>query len=122
MTVIPDIIAALDAAWNETDPSERRRLLEVSLADDAVLVEPRGSFTGREAIVARIAGFQERFPGARVEITSGVDEHHGLLRYAWSITSADGATLLEGIDVAERASDGRLQRVVMFFGPLPSKA
>jgi hypothetical protein len=31
-----------------------------------------------------------------------------------------GATVLEGIDVAELDSDGSLHRVVMFFGPLPS--
>jgi hypothetical protein len=32
-----------------------------------------------------------------------------------------GATVLEGIDVAELDGDGRLHRIVMFFGPLPSR-
>ena len=116
-----EMIVAYDAAWNEPNPTERRRLLERSFTEDGVLVEPRGRFEGREAIMERIRGFSERFPGARVLLNSGVDEHHGFLRYAWSIVQPDGSTLLEGIDFAELGSDGRLCRVVMFFGPLPSK-
>jgi hypothetical protein len=30
----------------------------------------------------------------------------------------EGKKLLEGIDVAERATDGRLRRIMMFHGPL----
>jgi len=30
--------------------------------------------------------------------------------------------ILDGIDVCERADDGRLRRVVMFFGSLPNQA
>jgi hypothetical protein len=116
---VEDIVAAYDRAWNEPDPVERRRLLELSWAEDGELVDPTGRFQDREAIIERLAGFSERFPGARIDITSGIDDHHGFVRYAWTITDADGARLLEGIDVCELAEDGRLRRVVMFFGPLP---
>jgi hypothetical protein len=118
---IPEVIAAYDAAWNAPHPSARRRLLERSFAEDGVLIEPRGRFAGREAVLERIAGFSERFPGARVILTSGVDEHHGCARYAWAIVGADGSTLLEGLDVAEQGRQGLLRRVIMFFGPLPAK-
>ena len=121
MATIPEVVAAYDAAWNEPDATERRRLLERSFAEDGVLIEPRGRFDRREAVLERIAGFSERFPGARVVLTSGVDEHHGFMRYAWTIVGADGSALLEGIDFAELGSDGRLRRVIMFFGPLPGK-
>jgi hypothetical protein len=121
VATIPEVVAAYDAAWNEPDATERRRLLERSFAEDGVLIEPRGRFDGREAVLERIAGFSERFPGARVVLTSGVDEHHGFMRYAWTIVGADGSALLEGIDFAELGSDGRLRRVIMFFGPLPGK-
>jgi hypothetical protein len=114
-----DVIAAYDAAWNEADPDTRRRLLEQSIADDGELIEPRGRFVGREAIFERLEGFSSRFPGARVELTSGLDEHNGFLRYSWTIVSSEGASLLDGIDVAELGPDGRLRRVVMFFGALP---
>ena len=114
------IIGKYDKAWNTSDVPERRRLLEEALTDDCELVEPRGRFTGREAIIDRIAGFFDRFPGATVDITTDVDEHNGFGRYGWRIVDREGSQLLEGIDVVERAADGRLRKVVMFFGPLES--
>lgn len=117
--VVDEVLAAYDAAWNEPDPAERGRQLERSLTEDAELVDPTGRYQGRRAVAERIGGFSDRFPGARVTITSGVDEHHGFARYCWRITAADGSTLLEGIDVVERNADGRLRRVVMFFGDQP---
>jgi hypothetical protein len=47
-----------------------------------------------------------------------VDLHHGRLRFAWKLTDASGRTVVEGIDFCELASDGRLRRIVGFFGPL----
>jgi hypothetical protein len=117
--VVDDVLAAYDAAWNEPDAAERARLLARALSDDGELVDPSGRYQGRQAVNERIAGFGNRFPGARVTITSGIDEHHGFARYAWSITTADGDTILQGVDVVERDEDTRLRRVVMFFGPLP---
>lgn len=111
------VIEMYDQAWNAT-AEERRRLLERAVADDCELVDPRGRFQGREAVVERINGFAERFPGSRVDITTAVDEHNGFARYGWRIVDADGKPLLDGIDVVERAADGRLQRIVMFFGAL----
>jgi hypothetical protein len=34
----------------------------------------------------------------------------------------DGSLVLEGLDVCELDDDGRLRRVVMFYGPLPAIA
>ena len=51
--------------------------------------------------------------------SSGVDEHHGRLRFTWRMEGADGSTIIEGIDFGELADDGRLQRSVGFFGPRP---
>jgi SnoaL-like domain len=117
--VLDDVLAAYDAAWNQSDAAERARLLARALSEDGELVDPSGRYQGRQAVLDRIAGFSARFPGARVTITSGVDEHHGFARYAWSVNGVDGETILEGVDVVERAEDARLRRVVMFFGILP---
>lgn len=115
------VIRMYDEAWNTADVAESRRLLEGALTEDCELVEPRGRFNGRDAIVDRISGFTERFPGARVDITSKVDEHNGFGRYQWRIVDLDGGELLRGTDVVERATDGKLRRVVMFFGELESR-
>ena len=114
------VIEKYDQAWNASDAHERRRLLEAALTDDCEMVEPRGRFPGREAILDRINGFSDRFPGARVDITTSVDEHNGFARYGWRIVDGEGNSVLEGIDVVERAADGRLRKVVMFFGELES--
>ena len=67
------------------------------------------------ATAALIGGFAERWPGAQVVVTTGVDTHHGWARYGWAIRDASGEPLLQGIDVVEAAPDGRLRRVVMFY-------
>ena len=114
------MIEKYDQAWNASDVGERRRLLEAALTDDCEMVEPRGRFAGREAIFRRISSFTDRFPGARVDIATKVDEHNGFARYGWWIRDREGILLLEGIDVVECAEDGRLRKVVMFFGALES--
>jgi hypothetical protein len=115
-----EVIEKYDQAWNTSDVDERRRLLEAALTEDCEMVEPRGRFAGREAIFERINGFSDRFPGARIDLTTAVDEHNGFARYGWRILDAEHNPLLEGIDVVERAADGRLRKVVMFFGALGS--
>lgn len=114
------IIEKYDQAWNTSDVDERRRLLEAALTDDCEMVEPRGRFAGRDAIFERISGFSDRFPGARVDITTSVDEHNGLARYGWRILDREEALLLDGMDVVERAEDGRLRRVLMSSEPSSS--
>jgi hypothetical protein len=117
--VLDAVLFAYDAAWNAPDPQTRRRLLEQSLIPSAELIDPAGGrFKGIEAIAKRITGFGERFPGARVTITSGVDEHHGFARYAWTITDRDGRQVLDGLDILERGAAGLIGRVIMFFGEL----
>jgi hypothetical protein len=116
-----DAIVIYDQAWNAADSATRTRLLEQSLTADAELVDPLGGrIRGRDAINERIAGFTDRFPGARVTITSGVDEHNGFARYAWTISASDGSTILDGIDVVTRADDEHIKQIVMFFGALPT--
>ncbi|HEV3402397.1 MAG TPA: hypothetical protein VG078_11300 [Acidimicrobiales bacterium] len=117
-----EVIESYDRAWNASGADERRHHLEAALTDDCELVEPRGRFVGRQAIFERITGFSDRFPGARVDITTDVDEHNGFGRYGWKIVGADGKLLLEGTDVVERADNGKLRKVVMFFGALETRA
>ena len=118
--MLDTVLAAYDEAWNTRDPHTRRQLLEQSLAPNAELVDPAGGhFTGIDDIAGRLQGFGERFPGARVTITSEVDEHHGFARYAWTISDQDGMTILDGLDVVQRSDSGLISRVIMFFDPLP---
>jgi hypothetical protein len=39
----------------------------------------------------------------------------------WELVGPDGAVALAGLDVGEVAADGRLRRIVGFFGQLPAR-
>ena len=51
-----------------------------------------------------------------------MDHHHDKVRFGWALLDAAGAVLIEGIDFGEVAEDGRLQKIVGFFGPLPHRS
>ena len=99
---------------------ERHHLLERSLTDDVELVDPTGRWQGVAGLAERISRYQSAAPGTRVVIASGVDGHNDAVRYAWKIIDAKGQEIMEGLDVAQRVSDGRLKRILMFHGPLPT--
>jgi hypothetical protein len=93
--------------------------LEEAWSDDGVYCDPTARVEGRDSLVSHIGGFHEQIPGARIDVASGVEEHHGWLRFAWTMVGPDGTTMTEGFDVGEVAEDGRLRRIVGFFGPFP---
>jgi len=113
------IMNAYVAAWNAQDAGTRLDLLQQSMAEDAIIAYPSLEARGWEDISAILASVQQRIPGAKIIRTSGVEEYHGWLRAAWRMLKADGSLLLDGEDVAEMASDGRLGRVIGFHDPLP---
>jgi hypothetical protein len=102
------IVASYAAAWDAHDEGERRALLERAWADDGVYRHPTALVEGREALIAHIGGFHERVPGARVESTTGR-----------RMLGPEGTVALEGMDFGELGDDGRLKRIVGFFGPFP---
>ncbi|HVL06399.1 MAG TPA: nuclear transport factor 2 family protein [Acidimicrobiales bacterium] len=114
---VNEVVETYQRAWSEEGPAQRR-LLELVLTEDAELVQPNGRAGGRDAVLQRIAGLNDRWPGASVVITSGADEHHGFVRYTWELRGPE-SVLLTGFDIGELAPDGRLRRVVQFFGPFP---
>ena len=113
-----EIVEAYCEAWNVAGDAERRALLEKSWTDDGSYTDPRTDLQGRDALAAHIARVQAGRPGSRIVMMSGVDLHHRSLRFAWRLVDAAGNTVVEGIDFGEFAADGRLRRIVGFFGPL----
>ena len=47
-----------------------------------------------------------------------VDIHHSVLRFTWHKELADGRVLANSIDIGEISGDGKLSRIVGFFGPI----
>jgi hypothetical protein len=115
---VHEVVAAYGAAWNEPDEAKRTALLDATWADDGFYQDPSATADGRAALVAHIGGFQELFPGRTIDLTSGVDSNGASLRWGWVMRNGDDVEL-EGVDFAELAPDGRIQRIAGFFGPLP---
>ena len=110
-----DLEASVDgyvAAWNEPDPVVRTELLAASVTDDFEFSGPTGTFRGREAVEGLIVALQTRMAGASVARLGPVEG--GTFR--WAIVTAEGATLLEGVDEVEAAADGRLSRISVAAG------
>ena len=105
------------AAWGEPDAMRRRALLDAACAAHVVYTDPRVATSTAGALLDHIAGVLAKRPGARIVRTSAVDAHHDLARFAWQVVSADGAALLDGVDIVEFAG-GKIVRIVGFFGEL----
>jgi hypothetical protein len=114
-----EIVRDYFAAWNEPDEGARRKLLNSCWADSAAYTDPTAEVEGRDALVAHIASYIQQMPGTTIVLTSGIDEHHGRMRFTWAMLGTDGTPMVEGIDFARLGKDGRLGGVTGFFGPPP---
>ena len=115
---LPSVVATYAAAWGEPNREARQKLLEGVFAADGTYTDPTVDLANRAALVDHIGEFLKRTPGAKIEPTSVVDTHHGSLRFAWRMVLADGKVAAEGLDFGELSPDGRIRRIVGFFGPL----
>ncbi len=114
-----DEISTYFDAWNEQDAGSRRELLDRSVTEDVDVVHPTfGRTRGIEPLADHIARYQAAMPGAKIVLSSAVDRHNDVARYAWSVVDASGDRTMDGIDVVEFAGDGRLKLIVLFHGPL----
>jgi hypothetical protein len=115
---VDELIDTYCAAWSDPDPLRRREILSTVWADGATYTDPTVHAAGVDELLAHIAGVVAQRPGANVVRTSRVDLHHGLARFAWHVELPDGSALPEGLDLAELTADGRIGRIIGFFGPL----
>lgn len=121
MTLDPQrAVAAYAEAWTGTDDATLRQLLEECWADKGVYCDPLNVASGREAVIEHIAGFSRRFPGHTIKVTTGTDTHDGFGRFGWEMSGPDGQLVTDGVDFVIFGPDGRIARIVGFFGPLPA--
>ena len=112
------LIDAYCEAWCEEQASTRTAQLERVLTETARYTDPRADTVGAEALSAHIGTVLSARPGSRVIRATAVDEHHRFARFGFRVVGADGRPLLHGVDIAEITADGRLARIVGFFGDL----
>jgi hypothetical protein len=88
------------------------------MTDESTYADPNKELDSRAGLVEYIGEVLNTYPDRRVIRTSEVDVHHLLCRFNWRWVKADGTQAPESVDVVEFARDGRLHRVMGFFGPL----
>ena len=112
------LVDAYFAAWNEADPARRGDMLAAVCAHGATYTDPTVHAASAAELVAHIGNVLSRLPGSRVIRTSVLDSHHGMVRFSFRRVLADGMVRMDGVDFVELSDDGKLKRIVGFFGPL----
>lgn len=116
-----ELVVGYLAAWNERDPARRRALVAKTWTDTGTYVDAHRHGEGHDGVDAMIRVAQDRFPGYQLRLVSGVEAHHGYVRFSWAAGGAPGAPLyLAGTDVFVIAGDGRLQSVIGFVDAAPA--
>jgi len=121
MNDLTDTIDTYLAAWNEPDAARRSELVAQVWTSDGQLIDPPLAAAGHDGIGDMHAALQQQFAGHRFRRASGIDAHHGHLRFGWELVGPDGSVAVSGLDVGELADDGRLRRITGFFGELPPR-
>ncbi len=119
MSNIDAVVESYVASWNETDPTRRKAALAAACAADATYRDPVMTSDGQVGIDAMLAGVQAKFPGFVLKRISKIDHHNDAVRFAWSLGPATGPSVVEGVDFATLASDGRFAAIVGFIDKMP---
>jgi uncharacterized protein YndB with AHSA1/START domain len=111
--------AALDrwfTAWNEDDRGRRRALLAETASPDVAFWDEHGALSGYDDLDAQIAATKTYMPGLRVERAGdpAFAHHHALVH--WEVRDAAGAVTGKGVNAVTFGPDGRIVRVVGFWG------
>ena len=123
MTDVNITIANYIAAWNATDPAQRRAAIARAWTEDGSYLDAHRDGAGYDAIDAMIATVQQRFAGYRFRLSSGIEMHHDRVRFSWQAGgAADAPLFFAGTDFATVATDGRFGSVTGFIDAMPHVA
>ena len=121
---ITTITATIDShleAYALADVDRRASLVAANWNIAGELTDPPLGGRGRSEISALADVVLTHYADHHFERTTMVDSHHGFARYGWSLVSADGTVAVSGTDFVEFDDDGKLLRIVGFFGPLETR-
>src|SRR5438128_1290763 len=116
-----DLTATIDthlAGYCEPDAEKRAQLLTRVWVTDGELFDPPLEGKGRDNIADLVDVVLHHYPDHTFRRTTAVDTHHDRARYGWELVGGDGTVAVTGTDFAELDADGKLTRIVGFFGEL----
>jgi hypothetical protein len=118
MSDLASIIDTHLAGYCEPDPEVRAALLAKAWVPDGELIDPPFEGRGRDEIAAMVDVVLTHYAGHTFKRTTAVDIHHDRARYGWELVAGDGTVAVAGTDFVELDGDGKLARIVGFFGDL----
>jgi hypothetical protein len=104
-------------AWAAISPEERAAIAEEVLAEDFHYFTPQVEGS-REAAIADMQGFQEKFPGGRFDVEDG-SVHHNVALFTWVLVQADGTALVKGHDQIRLSTEGKIADLITFAPSTP---
>jgi hypothetical protein len=107
------------AAWNEHDQEKRARLIEQCCAPDLRIVAPQQEVHGHKELDALIVDFHRRRPGDRGRLSTAIESHGRIFRFAAMIEGSTVAPPIEMLDAGECDETGRIRLILTFVGATP---
>jgi uncharacterized protein YndB with AHSA1/START domain len=112
----PERIDAFLRAWGEPDAAERRALVESCATPEISFRDAFSATDGMEEMLANLEAVQMHMPGMTLARAGEVRQAHGTAIAGWTALGPDGAPRGAGTNVFDLAPDGRIRRVVGFWG------
>lgn len=123
MPNVNELVVAYLAAWNERDPGRRRQLVAKAWTDNGSYADAAREGQGHDGLSEMIGVALSHFPGYQLNLASGIETHHDVVRFSWVAGGTRDAPLyIKGTDFAVIAKDGRLQSVAGFVDAMPAPA
>ncbi len=113
-------LLAYTQAWSEPDMEVVKSLLSSCWTQESEIIGPGYYFKGPSAVIKEIERFHKEQPGYKAIMTSGFESHGNWTRFTIAMVKPDGSRGHEGWNIVEHDAEGRIRRVVTFWGPLPS--
>jgi len=109
-------VDAFLAAWSEKGEARRRTALAAVVTEDVTFADAFSCTAGIEDLVAHLAAAQVHMPGLVLSRAGDVRQCQGTALADWVAKGPDGASRGRGTNVFDLAPDGRIRRIVGFWG------
>ncbi len=106
-------------AFAEREEGKRLVLLRTAMTPNVEIWGPKRVFAGYDQISEKISGFHKNWPGCRLVLDTGLNIFLNSARIGGVIVGPDGTVRARGEAFVELAPDGRIERIIPFWEPLP---
>ncbi len=120
MTDLNTIARNYITAWNESDATRRKALLEAAFTSDVSYRDPVMQGDGHDGIAALIDGVQQRFAGFRFSLKGEPDGFADRIRFSWNLGPEGTESVIEGTDIGV-IENGRMKSVTGFLDKVPAQ-